>query len=102
MIYVIATVEVEAGKREEFLAAFRENVPNVIAEAGCIEYVPTVDHPTKLDAQPALRDDVVTVVEKWEDLDALNAHLAAPHMLSYRQQVGHLVKSVELQVLEPA
>ena len=102
MIYVIATVKVELGKREEFLAAFRQNVPNVIAETGCIEYVPTIDHPTKLAAQPSLRDDVITVVEKWADLDALNAHLAAPHMLSYRQQVGHLVKSVELQVLEPA
>ena len=44
----------------------------------------------------------MTVVEKWESLDALNAHLVAPHMLSYREKVKVLVKGVSIQVLEPA
>ncbi len=42
MIYVVATIELVEGKREEFLAEQRNLLPLVRAEAGCIEYVPTV------------------------------------------------------------
>ncbi|HRX81554.1 MAG TPA: antibiotic biosynthesis monooxygenase [Pirellulaceae bacterium] len=52
--------------------------------------------------QPAERTNVVTVVEKWESLATLKAHLVAPHMVSYRETVKHLVKNVSIQVLEPA
>ena len=102
MIHVIATVEVAEGKRDEFVKAFRENVPNVLAENGCIEYEPTVDLATEIKVQPDVRANVVTVVEKWESLDALNAHLIAPHMISYRESVKHLVKGASIQILEPA
>ena len=43
MIHVIATIEAAPGKRDALLAEFRRNVPLVRAEAGCIEYGPTVD-----------------------------------------------------------
>lgn len=102
MIYVIATIEIVAGKRNDFVNAFLANVPKVLAEDGCIEYAPTIDLATEIKAQPAVRDNVVTVVEKWESLAALNAHLVAPHMVSYRETVKDLVKGVSIQVLEPA
>ncbi|MEO8496793.1 MAG: putative quinol monooxygenase [Planctomycetota bacterium] len=102
MIYVIATIEITTGKRDEFVSAFLANVPNVLAEDGCIEYEPTIDLATEIKAQPAVRANFVTVVEKWETLAALNAHLIAPHMLSYREGVKDLVKGVSIQVLEPA
>lgn len=102
MIHVIATIEVVAGKRDAFLAEFHNNVPNVKAETGCIDYGPTVDLPTGIGAQSPVRDNVVTVIERWESLDALNAHLAAPHMATYREKVKDLVKGVTLQVLQPA
>ena len=51
MIYVIATIEVKPGKRDAFLAEFHRNVPNVLAEKGCIEYGPTVDVKTEIKAQ---------------------------------------------------
>jgi len=102
MIHVIATVDVVPGRRTEFLAAFWANVPNVLAEDGCIEYGPAVDLATGIAAQIPLRDHVVTIVEKWRDLAALQAHLSAPHMVSYRDKVKHLVAKVSLQVLEPA
>jgi len=101
MIFVIATAELVEGRRAEFLAAFRANVPNVLAEDGCLEYTPTIDLPTDFAAQGAARNDVVTVVEKWRDLDALQAHLVAPHMLKYREQVKEMVLGVELRILEP-
>lgn len=101
MIHVIATVELVPGKRPEFLAAFRENVPSVLGEDGCLEYGPTVDVATGIGAQIPIRENVITIVEKWRDLKALQAHLSAPHMLSYRERVKHLVAKVSLQILEP-
>ncbi len=102
MITVIATVTVEESRRDEFIGIFKELVPSVHAEAGCVEYGPTVDLETSIPAQPPARSEVVTIVEKWESIEALEAHLVAPHMTEYRAKVKDLVKNVSLQVLEPA
>jgi len=101
MIYVIATIEVKPGKRETLLAEFQRNVPNVRAEKGCIEYGATVDVKTDIKTQIPLRENTVTIVEKWESLQALQAHMQVPHMTAYRGRVKDLVASVTLQVLEP-
>jgi quinol monooxygenase YgiN len=101
MIVVIATIEVAAGRREEFLQEFRRVVPLVLNEEGCIEYWPMIDVATGIAAQGPLRDDVVTIVEKWDSLPALQAHLSAPHMHEYRGRVKDLVQRVSLQVVEP-
>lgn len=102
MIHVIATIELAPGKRQAFLDEFRQLVPKVRAEAGCLEYGPTVDVASGIAAQGAVREDTVTVVEKWSDLAALKAHLVAPHMEAYRPRVKDLVRSTKLQILEPA
>jgi quinol monooxygenase YgiN len=102
MIHVIATVNLHEGKKSAFLDEFHRLMPMVHAEPGCIEYGPTIDVDTGIGAQIPLREHVVTIIEKWESLDALHAHLQAPHMLEYRTRVKDLVKSVQLQVLEPA
>ena len=102
MIVVLATIELHPGKRNDFLAEFHKIVEPVRAEQGCIEYFPATDHPTNLPAQAPARDNVVVVVEKWESIEALEAHLIAPHMMSYRPKVKDFVKSVSLQILNPA
>lgn len=102
MIIVIATIEVADGQREAFLAEFRQIIAPVRAEDGCLEYGPHVDLETTIPAQGDPRPNVVTVVEKWDDVEALEAHLVAPHMLEYRGKVKHLVQSVSLQVLQSA
>ena len=102
MIHVIATVELQPGKRDEYLPHFRWVQPLVRAESGCIEYAAAIDTPTTIRSQLPPRPDVVVIVEKWESLDALYAHLKAPHMDEYRTRVATLVKSVSLQVLQPA
>jgi quinol monooxygenase YgiN len=101
MIYVIATVEVKLGKREAFLAEIHKNLPNVRAEKGCIEYGPAVDVKTDIKTQIPIRENTVTIVEKWEDLQALQAHLQTPHMKEYRERVREFVTGLALQVLEP-
>jgi quinol monooxygenase YgiN len=102
MIHVIATIEVAEGKREAFLAEFRRIVPLVHAEAGCLEYGPTVDAGVSLPVPVPLRENVVVIIEKWQSLDALRAHFTAPHMQEYRGRVKDLVVRVQLQVLQPA
>jgi quinol monooxygenase YgiN len=101
MIHVIATIELQPGRREAFLAEFRRLVSLVRAEAGCLEYGPAVDLTTDIAAQVPPRDDVVMVVEKWESLDALKAHLTAPHMTEYRGRVKDMVVSAKLLILQP-
>ncbi len=101
MIHVIATIEVAPGGREAFLKEFRELVPLVRAEAGCLDYGPAIDVASGIPAQLPPRDHVVTVVEKWDSLEALHAHLAAPHMKRFRERVKDLAPKTTLVVLEP-
>lgn len=101
MIFGIATIEVKPGKRDAFLTKFRMNMPNVHAEKGCIEFRPTVDLPTDLRAQIPLRENMVTIVEKWESLEALKAHQAASHMAEYRAKVKDIALGTTLQILQP-
>ncbi len=102
MIHVLATIELNAGGREEFLREFHRIVPLVRAETGCVEYGPAIDADTDIAAQKREGANTVVVVEKWESLDTLKAHLQAPHMVDYRPRVKHLVKSTTLRILQPA
>jgi quinol monooxygenase YgiN len=102
MINVIAAIEVKEGKRDEFLKIFKANVPKVLAESGCIAYSPTLDFNTGLPVQPPVRKNVVTIIEAWESLDHLKAHLKAPHMLEYKEKTKDMVNGLTLTVTEPA
>jgi quinol monooxygenase YgiN len=102
MICVLARIELREGQREEFLKVFRGLVPTVLREDGCFEYGPMIDVPANLGVATPVRDNVVTIVEKWASVEALQRHLAATHMMEYRQTVKALVAGVELQILQPA
>ena len=102
MIHVIATIELAEGRRDDFLKEFHALVPQVRAEEGCIEYGPAVDADSGIPVQGPLRENVVVVLEKWESLEALKAHLVAPHMKTYRAAVKDLVQNTALEILQPA
>ena len=99
MINVVASIRVKTGKLSDYLAILKANAHVVRREKGCIEYVPTIDVDTKLPPQ-VLDKNCVTLLERWESLEALQAHLGAPHMLAYREKVKDLVESVTLKVLQ--
>jgi len=101
MINVIASVHVKEGLLSDFIKLFKSNIPNVLAEKGCIEYMPMIDIPTGLPPQE-LNNNVVTVIEKWDSLDDLQAHLSAPHMIEFRKKEKDLVDRVSLKVLKEA
>jgi len=59
------------GKRDAWLAELRKVIPDIRAEAGRVEYVPTYDAETDFRNQFVLGPDRVVIVEKWETV----AHL---------------------------
>ena len=99
MINVIASIQTKKGQLSEFIKIFKSNIPKVLEEKGCIEYVPTIDVPTGLPPQE-LNPNVVTIIEKWDSVDDLMAHLSAPHMLEYKEKTKDLVDKMYVKVLE--
>ncbi|MGE0800351.1 MAG: putative quinol monooxygenase [Lautropia sp.] len=102
MIHVIAVITAKPGERERILEAFRANVPAVRAEAGCIEYGAAVDVSPALPIQAPYGPDTFLVIEKWESVDALKAHAAAPHMQAYAAKVRDHIANRAVHVLQPA
>lgn len=102
MIYVIAAIELSPGGKEKYLAELKRVMPLVHKEKGCLEYGPTVDVPTGIPIQLPQRDNIVTLIERWESVDALKLHLSQPHFLEYRERVKDVMKGVSVQVLAPA
>jgi quinol monooxygenase YgiN len=100
MIHVIAIITAKPGKRAEVLANFKANVPAVHAEKGCIEYGATVD----TDGGPFAKfgADTFVVIEKWESMDHLKAHAAAPHMKAYAEKNKDLLANRAVHVLQNA
>jgi len=101
MIYVIASIHVKKGRLQDFIEVFKSNVPNVREERGCIQYFPTVDINADLPPQ-ILDENVMTVIEHWDSLDALRDHLATPHMLAYKEKVKGIVEDISIKVLQEA
>ena len=101
MIHVIAIVTTKPGRREEVLRHFRANVPNVHAENGCIEYGAAIDAENALAFQTKWGPDSFAVVEKWESMDSLKAHAAAPHMAAYGGKTKELIASRVIHILSP-
>lgn len=101
MIRVIASIQIKEGHLSEFIEIFKSNIPKVLEENGCIEYVPTVDVPTGLPPQE-LNKNVVTIIEKWNSVEGLMAHLSAPHMLEYKEKTKNLIDNLSIKVLREA
>ena len=102
MIHVIAVITAKPGKRAAILEAFGANVPNVHAEKGCIEYGAAVDAENALAFQTRYGPDTFLVVEKWESMEALKAHAAAPHMAAYGAKTREMIASRVIHILTPA
>jgi quinol monooxygenase YgiN len=101
MIHVIAIIAAKPGKRGEILRHLA-NVPAVRVEKGCIEYGAAVDAENALKFQTKWGPDTFLVIEKWESMEALQAHAAAPHMAAYGAKTKELIASRVIHILSPA
>jgi quinol monooxygenase YgiN len=100
MLHVVVTMRIKQGRMEEFLAACKELRPLVLGEPGCLAYDYTRDVPSPFDAQPRTEPDRITLLERWESLDALRAHLATPHMKAAGAKMKDLRESSEVHLTE--
>ena len=99
MIHVLAIITAKPGLRDSVLQAFRANVPSVRAEQGCIEYGAAID--ADPNGKTKFGPDTFVVIEKWESLDALKAHAAAPHMAAYAAKTKDMIASRAIHILSP-
>jgi quinol monooxygenase YgiN len=102
MIHVLAIITAKPGQRDQILAAYRDNVETVRAEAGCIAYDAVVDVAGSFPGFAQFGPDSFVVVEQWESMSALQAHGAAPHMKAYAARVKDFTASRAIHVLQPA
>ena len=101
-VHVIAIITCKPGKRDAVLQAFRANMPAVHAEDGCQMYHPTIDVEDAGPFQAEIGPDTFVVVEQWESLDHLKAHIKAPHMAEYAAKVKDMLESRVIHVLQDA
>jgi quinol monooxygenase YgiN len=101
LIHVLAIITTKPGQRDAVLQAFRANVPAVHAEQGCIEYGAAIDAEGLGSIQTKVGADTFVVVEKWESVDALKAHAAAPHMAAYGAKTKDMIANRVIHVLSP-
>ena len=98
MIRVVAIITAKPGRREEILALSKANVPAVLAEEGCLEYVPVVDAEG---AGAKFGPDTFLVIETWASPEALDAHRVAPHMVAYGKATKDMIATRAIHVLSP-
>ena len=101
MIQVVASIFIEEGQMPAALEIYEGFVPKVNAEAGCLQYMPTIDLETDVGTQ-VREANVITVIERWENMAAFKAHLTAPHVVAYRRAVKGIVSKVSIKVLQEA
>lgn len=99
MIHVLAEIKLHTDALDRFTAAFAQLTPLVRAEAGCIEYQGAVEIATDIADQAPVRETVFTVIEKWRDTAALDAHLRALHMVEHRAKTTPLVLRTTIRIL---
>ena len=102
LVHVLAVITAKPGKRAEVLENFNNNVPTVHAEEGCIEYGAVIDSPEASSFSAPFGPNTFVVVEKWESLDHLKAHAAAPHMKAYAEKNKDLLANRKVHVMTSA
>ena len=46
--------------------------------------------------------DTFVVIEKWDSMEALKAHAAAPHMAAYGAKTREFIASRVIHIMQPA
>ena len=102
MISVVAVITAKPGMREILLKEFKENIPAVHSEEGCIEYSAKTDASGFGEIQAKYGDDVFIVIEKWESKEHLMAHAISDHMKAYSKKTKDLIADRKIHILMPA
>ena len=80
-VVVVVLFRAKPGCGADAEAAFAEAVPPTHAEEGCVAFAV---HRVAGDA------DRFALIERWESREALDAHLATPHLHAFRERGAEL------------
>jgi quinol monooxygenase YgiN len=100
MIHVVVMVRVKDGRAQEYIDLFKSITPTVRKEKGCIEYKLTIDAPgAPADAKDS---NAAVILERWESMEDLQAHLGTAHMAEYFVKQKDLVEDSKIKILVEA
>jgi quinol monooxygenase YgiN len=100
MIHVIAAIKAQPGQRDTLSAAFQEILPRVRGKVGCIEYSLAAHLPSGFPGQPPFDEDELIIVEKWDDLDALKAHMTDATYQAWFMKLWPSIAGASMQVFQ--
>jgi len=90
---VVVRARANPGRGGELLDMFGELATATHAEEGCTLFALHRAHDDH---------DVIVLVERWASREALDAHLAAPHLASFRRESVELfAEPSQIAVVEP-
>lgn len=99
-MHVLVTMTIKEGRMEEFLRICEELRPHVLREKGCQAYDYTREIPSPLGAQEPIDANRIILIERWESMEALRAHLETPHMKQAGPRMKDLRASVQVCMTE--
>lgn len=100
-VYVLCRFDLnEDADVNDYLKKTLAVVPTVRAEDGCRLYTLLKDAETDWDKPMRFGEKTFWMVEKWDSIDALKAHLEAPHMKAFGPTIKGMRKSGTFHVLE--
>ena len=92
-VVVVVTARARPGRGDELLDMFGELATATHAEEGCVLFALHRAHGDR---------DRIALVERWASRDALDAHLAAPHLAAFRRDSAELfAEPSSITVAEP-
>ncbi len=98
MIEVITEFSCLPGQRQRVFDAALALQPAIETEVGCLAYRPLLDAPASLPEQVQDPEGVV-LIEQWQSLKHLHAHLASAHQLDFENQTAEAVRQIRQRVL---
>jgi len=103
MLTVLAEIRTRPGAhhRQAVIDSFEIAIPFVLKEEGCHGYLPLVDHAAHVAFQTTAPDSIF-MVEQWETVAHLEAHLQTAHMKEHSARVKDSVLDVHIRILENA
>lgn len=92
MIYVVATLTLKPGSRDNLLPAARACIAETRKEDGCIAH----------DLLGSITDDDTMIfIERWETREALTAHSKQPHLITWRDASAPHLVSRTIEIVHP-
>ena len=100
MLHIIVTMMVKEGRMKEYLAVCEELRLLVLMEKGCQAYEYAREIASPLGIQEPIEANRITLIERWESIDALKAHMETRHMKEAGVKMKDLRSSVVARVVE--